>query len=367
VIAQELPPDAPAPPVAPAADPFAVPKGTAEELLKYVDELRRAQPTSESREVVMEFLHKRAVALLKAAESILAAGPNAEQLKAAVQYKIAALAMLDRLGEPGMGRRLEALPAALERAGLKELALAARCAALQSRLRSVETMSPKDLGQLFDEVARCLKQSGSDPNVIQLAVSAAMSAESSNRPEMAIRAYTQFGTILAGGSDEKTAGLGAAMQGAVRRLGLLGKTMPLEAATLDGKPFQWKAYRGKVVLIDFWATWCGPCREELANIEKNYKAYHDRGFEVVGISIDQDRQALEDFLEKNEHPWTVLHDNVAANGTAKSMSTYYGILGVPAMILVGRDGKVVCLNARGPQLGKELEKLLGPSTAKDEG
>jgi len=111
VNAQEPPPDAPAPPAtAVAADPFAMPKGTAEELLKYVEDLRRAQPTSESREVVMDFLHRRAVALLKAAEAILAAEPNSEQLKAAVQYQIAALAMLDRMGEPGMGQRLRPCP-----------------------------------------------------------------------------------------------------------------------------------------------------------------------------------------------------------------------------------------------------------------
>ena len=150
------------------------------------------------------------------------------------------------------------------------------------------------------------------------------------------------------------------MLGAARRLDLVGKPFVLEGSTVAGKPLDWKKYRGKVVLIDFFATWCGPCREEMPNIMKCYKAYRKRGFDVVSISIDRDRKAIEDFVEKEKYPWTVLLDRNEARGTDKSMATYYGIFTIPQMILVGKDGQVLALNVRGEQLGKKLEELLGP-------
>ena len=141
---------------------------------------------------------------------------------------------------------------------------------------------------------------------------------------------------------------------------LPGKEIVIEGTTLDGKAFDWKQYADKVVLIDFWATWCGPCLAEIPRLKTLYEKYHDQGFEIVGISVDRVLESLEKELEKHQFPWTILVDAKREEANQRTMGNRFAISEIPRCILVGRDGKVITIEARGEKLEAELERLFAP-------
>lgn len=127
--------------------------------------------------------------------------------------------------------------------------------------------------------------------------------------------------------------------------------LALEGTLLDGTAFDPAVLAGKVVLIDFWATWCGPCVAEIPRVRDAYDRYHDRGFAVVGVSLDEDREALAAFVAEKELPWPIIVD---ARNDSGGLADRYGVTAIPTMILVGRDGAVLSTEAR----GRRLEELL---------
>ena len=124
---------------------------------------------------------------------------------------------------------------------------------------------------------------------------------------------------------------------------------------LDGNPLSVAGYKGKVVLIDFWATWCGPCISELPNVLATYEEYHGKGFDILGISLDNEEEALKSFIAKRKMPWKQFFDG---KGWGNKLAGQYGIRSIPATFLVGKDGKIVARDLRGPALKAEVAKLL---------
>ncbi|TWT29844.1 TlpA family protein disulfide reductase [Blastopirellula retiformator] len=152
------------------------------------------------------------------------------------------------------------------------------------------------------------------------------------------------------------------VEGLYRRSTIIGKPLELSGTMLDGSELDWSAYRGKVVLVDFFATWCGPCRAEMPHVLEMYEKYQDHGFEVLGISLDDSRENAESYVAEMKLPWkTMFPVEEADRGWNHPLVTYLGIDAIPQAILVDQDGNVINLNARGDKLTSELQRLLAPA------
>ena len=159
-------------------------------------------------------------------------------------------------------------------------------------------------------------------------------------------------------ADKVIADLAKGEEGKKIQRGLVVGTKFPDFAVKDtaGKPLSVANYKGKVVLVDFWATWCGPCVAELPNVLKTYEKHHGKGFEIIGISLDQDAAKLAAFTKQKNMPWQQFFDG---KGWGNELAVKYGVHSIPATYLLDAQGNIAAKDLRGEALEAQVAKMLG--------
>jgi len=143
--------------------------------------------------------------------------------------------------------------------------------------------------------------------------------------------------------------------GAIRRLEAIDKPFSIKGNTVGGKQLDSAAFRGKVVLVHYWATWCEPCKDDMAVIRQMQAKYGSSGFQPIGVSLDASRDQLNQFLNSTRLSWPQLYED---GGLDSRYALEMGVLTLPTMVLVSPEGKVVSRSLHITQLDSELAKLL---------
>lgn len=210
------------------------------------------------------------------------------------------------------------------------------------KLRDVQTWW---LSQLEDFIKKYPNSDDSAEAMLQLAVT----QEFSGKVAESKKWYTKLVKNHAS-SEAGTRGAGA-----LRRMNLAGKELELSGSSLAGGNINSQQYRGKVLLVIFWSSWCKPCTEDLPQIQELYSKYHSKGFDVLGVNLDATPDLAEAYIKQHKIPWAHIHEQ---GGLESAPARDFGVISLPTMFLVDDSGKVINRSATVSDLKKALPNLL---------
>jgi thiol-disulfide isomerase/thioredoxin len=245
--------------------------------------------------------------------------------------------------------------------GLASVGLFVSSAAAAGGVAPASSTGSGGIAQAWEATKEALATSPEDPQLIRRAQSIVQRLERDpENSDVALAAYRDLAQIFRQTENPKLISMAGHYDAAIRRLSLPGHAMKIGGKLIDGSTFDARQLKGKVVLVDFWATWCGPCCAELPNVKRAYQKYHDAGFEVVGVSLDTDMDTLNEFLAARQIPWSILVGGTeAGRGFDQPLAAYYGVSSIPTAILIDQNGRVISLDARGAELSRLLETIFG--------
>jgi thiol-disulfide isomerase/thioredoxin len=338
-----------------------IPAGDADALDRFITELGEGEPVGETEDEHIAHAQKVLATILDAANKMLAGEATDDQKVMAERYRLMALQGLSDLGHEQAREVFAAALDATMNNPRPEIASIGWQSYLVAKISNWADADEAAKDELLAKIVERVKS----PNLSSLEVGivnlVANNLEHNDDPFVIKLLEQTVPAFEASASDEVKSSLEEAnLAGMVRRLTLLGKPMEITGDLLGGGEIDWKSYRGKVVLVDFSATWCTPCIEEAPNVLAMYNAYKDKGFDVLAISLDDTEEAAQKYVKDHGIKWATLFPaSEAERSWSHPLVRYYGVNGIPTAILVDQQGKAVHMNARDAELRNELKRLLG--------
>ena len=263
--------------------------------------------------------------------------PNRWEARMAVMQIANSLAMVNQT-EPDMTGQAEELQSIADDTGAPEN-VRADAGLVLLQLASLDfdrDRSEKAAQSLAAAIQKFIDTHPDDARIPVLRMTEAQAMENYD-PERSRKLYTE----LSGNDDPDLAG---AAKSALELMDMRTKPLDLKFTAVDGSEVDLATLRGKVVLVDFWATWCPPCVEEVPELVATYEKFKDQGFAIVGISLDEDKAALEKFTTENKMTWPQFFDG---KGWENELAKRFKIQSVPTMWLLDREGKLIDASPRG--------------------
>ncbi|HLX95844.1 MAG TPA: TlpA disulfide reductase family protein [Verrucomicrobiae bacterium] len=237
-------------------------------------------------------------------------------------------------------------------------------AKINAKLDAGKTHEADFADNLRELDALMVKHNGARPEDLAqiLLVKAQLDSDVFDEPEKALQLYLQikhdFPAVQIGGNtDEAIASSEAVVaQWRIWHSLAMGTKLPdFTTTNIAGEPLSLADYKGKLVLIDFWATWCPPCRAELPNLLSVYSKYHSQGFEIIGVSLDDNQQKLLAFTKNMNMLWPQTCDG---QGWAGKLVAQYGVYRLPSTVLLNGQGIIIGRDLRGEELEQALVRTL---------
>jgi thiol-disulfide isomerase/thioredoxin len=338
---------------------FNIPSGDAAALHAYLEKLAGTSPQGATEEEQGAFSIKALNTLVQAADRLIAAKPTEEQLTDAYNYKLQGLQALVSLEQPEARKQYEAAMNQARASKVGSVKVLGWENFISDRTQNWSALDANGRKAFHDEIFKQITADGA--NVLDVSIIQVTAKQLEYEDDAFVAKLLEEALPLFKKSTDKD--VAATLQeanfdGVLRRLKLPGQQLEIKGDLLGGGQLDWKAYRGKVVLIDVWATWCPVCRQEMPDVLEMYRAYHDKGLEVLGVSLDESPEDAKKYVKDSHLPWdNMLQQDPKQRYFNHPLVQHYGINGIPQSILVGKDGRVITTHARGEQLRMELAKL----------